>query len=408
MKKILFLITQDLESPSGLGRYLPMAREMVALGFSISIAALHSNYDSLRTKRFRLDGVEINYVAQMHVIKKGNQKQYYSSVRLLFITLNAFLKLLIAALTTPADIIYIGKPHPMNSLSGLLMKYIFRKTVYLDCDDYEIGVNHFQNVLQQKIVSFFEQVIPQLVDYITTNTYFTRSRLLAMGIPATKIFYLPNGVDRQRFQAIELDLIEKIRSDLGLERKRVVAYIGTIGLSAHPINLLLEAFVKVASAVPNSILLLVGGGEDYSKMKLEACRLGIDNKVLMTGRIPSEKVGIYYKIAHVSIDPVYADNAAKGRSPLKMLESWVSEVPFITSNVGDRTLLAGNPPAALFAKPGDADSLAEAIIRVLSSEKLSAELVRLGRERVEQLFWDRIMANCQKIFTKDDFDNKGL
>ncbi len=45
--KIHFLLTQDLESPSGLGRYAPMARELVALGHQVRVSALHSAYDEL-------------------------------------------------------------------------------------------------------------------------------------------------------------------------------------------------------------------------------------------------------------------------------------------------------------------------------------------------------------------------
>jgi hypothetical protein len=47
MSKITFLLTQDLESPSGLGRYWPMARYLAALGHQVKIGALHSNFNSL-------------------------------------------------------------------------------------------------------------------------------------------------------------------------------------------------------------------------------------------------------------------------------------------------------------------------------------------------------------------------
>jgi len=34
--RILFLLTQDLESPSGLGRYLPLAKELGKLGNTVN------------------------------------------------------------------------------------------------------------------------------------------------------------------------------------------------------------------------------------------------------------------------------------------------------------------------------------------------------------------------------------
>ena len=54
--KILFLLTQDLQSPSGLGRYLPLASELSALGHDVYVAALHANYKSLVEKKYKIGG----------------------------------------------------------------------------------------------------------------------------------------------------------------------------------------------------------------------------------------------------------------------------------------------------------------------------------------------------------------
>ncbi len=67
--KILFLLTQDLESPAGVGRYFPWAQGLARLGHQVSIAALHANYAALKKTHFEAGGVDIQYVAQMHVLK---------------------------------------------------------------------------------------------------------------------------------------------------------------------------------------------------------------------------------------------------------------------------------------------------------------------------------------------------
>lgn len=74
--KILFLLTQDLESPSGLGRYWPLARELAVLGHQICILALHADFDNLKTKKLVKDNVAIHYVGQMHVKKRNSNKEY--------------------------------------------------------------------------------------------------------------------------------------------------------------------------------------------------------------------------------------------------------------------------------------------------------------------------------------------
>lgn len=58
MKKILFLLTQDLASPSGLGRYFPIAKYLVEQGYQAEIGALHSDYENLSVRDVVVEGVK--------------------------------------------------------------------------------------------------------------------------------------------------------------------------------------------------------------------------------------------------------------------------------------------------------------------------------------------------------------
>ena len=50
--RILFLLTQDLESPSGLGRYLPLAKELGKLGRYAGMDAFYNLSDrSIKNER---------------------------------------------------------------------------------------------------------------------------------------------------------------------------------------------------------------------------------------------------------------------------------------------------------------------------------------------------------------------
>ena len=118
--RIAFLLTQSLESPSGLGRYKPMCEELAHLGHSVAIYALHPNIVSLSQRDFWQNGVHVNYVAPMHVIKSDNTKSYYSPTELLKLSAQATWQLTRSALRTQADILHIGKPHPMNGLGGII------------------------------------------------------------------------------------------------------------------------------------------------------------------------------------------------------------------------------------------------------------------------------------------------
>ncbi len=398
--RILFLLTQDLESPSGLGRYLPIAKELNKLGHSVNIAALHSNFDSLKQTNFDYFGVQVDYVAPMHIKKIGDTKSYYSSTELMMVVLKATLSLSRKALETNADIIHIAKPHPMNSIAGLLAKYLRNQSLFLDCDDYEAGSGNFRNEWQRNSVAFFEKNIPRQAKIVSTNTLFMQNNLISWGVSPDQILYLPNGIDRERFMPPEHKLVDALRKELMLVDKKVVIYIGTLSLVSHPVDLLINAFKIVQARISKSVLLLVGGGEDIDQLRRLVIDSGLSGSVKFCGRVAPASIPVYYALANVSVDPVYDDTAARGRSPLKLFESWACKVPFVTADVGDRRQLFGNPLAGLLAEPGDINSLAQRIIQVLDEQVNPFELINLGEERVQNFYWERLVKDLESEYLK--------
>ncbi|MCI0519619.1 MAG: glycosyltransferase family 4 protein [Chloroflexi bacterium] len=396
--RILYLLTQDLESPSGLGRYWPMARELARLGHQVSIAALHSNYPALEKRSDVEQGVAVHYVAPMHVQKLANVKTYYSPARLLGVAALAAWRLARAALAAPVDILHVGKPHPMNSLAGLAGRLRRSRQLYLDCDDYEAGVGHFKAGWQKRGVEFFENAMPRRVDYLTTNTYFTRNRLEGLGAPPERIYYLSNGVDRQRFLPPPQEAIEALRARLGLLNRPVIVFVGSLSRPGHPVELLFQAFARVRRQLPQAMLLLVGGGDDFDHLHQEARQMGLADAVVFTGRIPPAQAGLYYRLGQVSIDPVYPDAAANGRSPLKLFESWACNVPFVSADVGDRRILLGDPPAGMLALPGDPESLAACILQALTDPALADSLRQRGAQRVQSYYWDTLVKDLETVY----------
>jgi glycosyltransferase involved in cell wall biosynthesis len=381
--RILYLLTQDLESPSGLGRYYPLALEMSRLGHQVTIAALHADYASLSTTRFQDGNLEICYVAPMHVRKHGNIKRYYSTRELLQITARSTWLLTRAALQIDADIVHICKPHPMNSLAGLFSRLVRHTTLVLDCDDYEAGSGNFSGRWQKSIVTFFEKNVPRRVQMVTTHTNFLRENLIAWGVADQKIVYLPNGIDTGRFAPSPPEIVETLRSRYGLHGKQVIAFIGSLSRPSHPIQLLIDAFKLCRQALPDSVLLIVGGGDDFDALREQVAASDLASAVRFCGRVPPAEVPAYYALAHVTIDPVYDDPAARGRSPLKLFESWACGVAFISADVGERRGLLGDPPAGVLVEPGNPDALADAIVAILSNAQKREELVARGRARVK-------------------------
>ncbi|NMB68111.1 MAG: glycosyltransferase family 4 protein [Chloroflexi bacterium] len=395
--RITFLLTQDLSSPSGLGRYFPWAKELTRLGYDVRIIALHPDFERLSARHTVMDGVAVDYVGQMHVKKSGSTKTYFSLFQLLWVVFIGTLKLTVAVLAGPTDLIIIGKPHPMNSIAGLVAKFLRPHThTILDVDDYEAGSNRFQSKWQKRLLAWFEDAMPRYVSMVTCNTHFNMSRLEKLGITAKKMVYLPNGIDADRFKSPDTGALAQLRKSLGLEYHQVIAYIGSMSLTNHAVDLLLRAFVAVRSRLPNARLLLVGGGEDLEKLQKLSNDLGIDDAVIFTGRVDPSQISLYYALSDLSVDPVHDDDAARGRCPLKMFETWACGVPFITGDVGDRKGLIGDSSAGLIVLPGDVANLVNAIIRILEFPETSEMMRRQGFLAVIEFQWTKITIHFKK------------
>lgn len=396
--QLLMLLTQDLQSPSGLGRYFPLAKYLVREGYRVSILALHSDYDNLRERNFIQEGVNVRYVNQMHVHKSGNGTDYFSPMRLVKIGINAMVALYREGKKENADLIFVGKPHPMNGLAGLWLARRKQKPLIIDCDDYESESNRTNAKWQKKVLAFFEKYLPKKANIVTTNTQFMREHLILQGVEERKIVYLPNGVDTERFCEPSPERVSELRTELSLDGKRVIGYFGSLNLANHPVDLLMRSFKLVIEKIDGAILLIVGGGKDLDYLKKLSEELGLKDKVVFTGRVKSDEMNIYYRLADVSVDPANDTLADRGRCPLKLFESWQMGVPVVTSDVGDRKTLAGDPPAVKLAQPGSKVDLAMKIQDVLDSNLLAEKLVTTGLQRSEYYKWAVIAEAVSRKF----------
>ncbi|MFW5941774.1 MAG: glycosyltransferase [Chloroflexota bacterium] len=385
------MLTQSLESPGGGGRYFPLAKALVDCGYEVTILALHHNFKSTRCRRFVREGVTVEYVGQMHVLKEGNRKEYFHPLVLLWIVALATLRLSWATVRRPGDLIHLGKTQPMNAVAGWLAHHLRGVPVYADSDDYEAINNRFGSPWQQKVVAWFEDWIPSFASGLTVGTTFIGDRFRSLGYPAEKIVLAPNGADRDRFRILQTPeaaaRVATLRRDLGLEEGQpVVVYVGSMSLTSHAVDLLIEAFAAVCREIPESHLLLVGAGEDLPKLRRLADQAGIAGQATFVGRVDSEEIPFYYRLGTVSADPMRDSLQARSSLSLKLIESIAAGVPCVTADIGDRRRMVGE--AGIAVPPGDAAALASALLSVLGEPQRAARMRRAAERQRDDNWWD--------------------
>jgi len=235
------------------------------------------------------------------------------------------------------------------------------------------------------------------------NFEFTRSRLLigtfkaledsCLGAanavvticPDLRDYALGSGVDPSRHLLIENSIFDDVHVRLAPEARRVaephaalrfgpdhrvILYAGTFE-AYQGIELLVRAFLEVARRRPEARLLLVGGTEEQvRRTRALVDSLGLDDRCLLTGRVPKSAALAYTRAAHVLVSPrIQGTN-----TPLKIYEQLASGRPLVATRIWSHTQVLDDSVCYL-ADP-DPKSLAEALTSALTDEAGAAARVR--------------------------------
>lgn len=397
--RITFLSTSSLDYPSPRGRWFPLAQELQSKGHTIQLVLLHHMMNKLVSQQRQQlhGGVMVYYASQMHVYGPVGQRRYFGPAELLKVSLLAAMRLGWLAARLPSDVIHVCKPQPINGLAGLLAARATGRQLYVDCDDYEAGGNRFSANWQQQLVRFWEDWLPRQASGVTVNTAFLYQRNRSLGIAENRLVHVPNGIRPERLQAPDPRQVAGLRTALDLADAPVAVYVGTISQNTHNVGLLVDAFAQVVQQLPQARLLLVGDGEDRLAIQERVRSLGLAKQVVMTGAVSAEQVPLFFSLGHCSIDPVSDDEVARGRSPLKIVESMAVGVPVVTGDVGDRRIMLGDH-AGLLIEPGSSTALAQAIIKILNEPKLQQQLSEGAHKQAQLYRWDRLAERWFSIY----------
>ncbi|MEJ6008007.1 TIGR04063 family PEP-CTERM/XrtA system glycosyltransferase [Paucibacter sp. AS339] len=235
--------------------------------------------------------------------------------------------------------------------------------------------------LRYRITRAMETRALKRVDHVFTICDGLRRDIVARGIAPDKVTVIPNAVDIDSFEpGGQADLELKI--SLGLNDCTVLGFIGSF-YAYEGLDLLIEAMPQILSQRPDVRLLLVGGGPQDSALKAQAQRLGVQDKVVFTGRVPHAEVTRYYDLVDVLAYPRHSMRLTELVTPLKPLEAMAQGRVLVASDVGGHQELIRDGETGMLFKAGSVIALGETVLRLLANSVLWPKLRLQGREFVE-------------------------
>ncbi len=228
------------------------------------------------------------------------------------------------------------------------------------------------NVFARGILGALARKICLRVDSVIAVSDDLASKLKRAGVGAGRIRVVGNGV-HTRFCPLDR---QGARRELSLPSDAIVVLFVGLLVRAKGLSILLDAVEKVAD--PRLLCALVGDGPLREELSRRAAEADFAPRVLFCGRRSSEEVPVWMNAADILVLP----SLSEGR-PNVVLEAQACGVPVIATDVGGTPELIDHGVNGHLVAPGDAESLANALTRVIGDEDYRSRLGRAARERVE-------------------------
>lgn len=199
----------------------------------------------------------------------------------------------------------------------------------------------------------------QEADLVLVVSEEVKRAVLNLGVDESRIRITPCTVSPANFDHAQG---ADVRSVLGLANNFVIGWVGSFR-KFHSLDLLVDAFMDIASSIPAAKLLLVGDGPERIRLEEKANTHGFGDRIIFPGNVPNTEIASYISAFDLAVLPSQS-NEGFHYSPLKLREFFAAGVPVIASAVGDVKQVIEESAGGWLVTPGSKEAIAEMISKV--------------------------------------------
>jgi PEP-CTERM/exosortase A-associated glycosyltransferase len=253
--------------------------------------------------------------------------------------------------------------------------------------------------LRYRLTRKMEDYVVRRADAVTTICEGLRNDLIGRGVSQSKITVIPNAVNLEQFSPItEKD--EQLSSQLNVKDKVVIGFLGSF-YAYEGLDQIVLAMPQIVSQIPNAVFLLVGGGPQEENLKAQIQSLGLQDVVIMPGRVPHDLVSNYYSMVDLLIYPRKPMRLTELVTPLKPLEAMALGKLVLASDVGGHKELIEDGKNGWLFDSSDVNALAEKCVDILNNRAVWPKIIVEGRRYVEEVRnWPNSVSNYTAVYER--------
>jgi len=227
---------------------------------------------------------------------------------------------------------------------------------------------------------------------LTVVSKAMKKTVVDMGVAPDKVEVIPMGVDLKGL----------FTPDPGVQRKTdELLFVGRL-VEVKGLQILLDAMPKVLAKHPGIRLVVAGAGPLESELRASAAKLNMTDCVDFLGMVPQLKLPSLYQQATLAVFPfIVTKSGVQEGFGLVVVEAMGCCCPVIAGDLPAIQDTVVHEENGLIFPSGNAQVLADSILKLLDDPEFRARLAGEGRKSVVQNFdWEIIAEKYAEIYEK--------
>lgn len=389
--KILYVsqyFPPEMGAPSA--RAVELARHWVRAGHDVTVLTGFPNHPTgvvppewrSRWRRLvyseQVDGI---HVLRTWLLPLPNRKAHERILNYSSFCISAALRGL--AIARP-DVVIATSPQLLVGLSGWWIARWKSAPFVLEVRDLwpesltAVGVGDESSLLHRALLKIAGFLYRNSQHIVVVTPAFKSFLIDEWKVSPPKISIVENGVETGLFTPESTE--SSLKGELGLARKFVACYVGTMGM-AHGLDTLVHAAESLQTSHPQIAFLLVGEGADKERIRKLSEECGLRNLAFVDQQ-PRERIPAFIAASDACLVLLKKTELFKTVVPTKMLEFMACARPVILGVEGQAREILDEAQAGIAIEPENAQDLAAAILRLSSDASLRGMLGANGRRYI--------------------------
>jgi glycosyltransferase involved in cell wall biosynthesis len=296
----------------------------------------------------------------------------------------AFSAALSGTFLSKPDVVIATSPQLLVALAGSWLAACHRVPFVFEVRDLwpesltAVGLGSEKSFMNRTLGAIADFLYGRADRIVVVTPAFREYLVRRRGVSPDKVSVIENGVETALFRPMPAN--EALKQRLGIQRRYVVGYIGTMGM-AHGLETLVDCASAIRATAPEVVFLVVGEGAEKQQIQELARVKGASNLVFVEEQ-PRDNIPELINACDACLVLLRKSDVFQTVIPTKMLEFMACGRPVLLGVDGQAREVLESANAGRFIEPENAVALADAICQLRTNPALGESLGRNGRSHI--------------------------